>query len=65
MLKSGYIVACGSAGNGIHIRIEDTYDGERIQMDVYTDEQSNPVRADIIWNDKRCLSIDVSAFSIV
>lgn len=65
MLRSGYIVACGREGDGVHIQLEDTYNGEKILVDLYTDKNNLPIRADIIWNGKRSLSVVVSDFSIV
>ena len=65
MLKSGYISACGSSEDGMHIRIEDTYSNETVLLDLYTDKQNNPIRADIIWNGMRNLAIDVREFSAV
>ena len=65
MLKSGYIVACGNEGEGSHIQIEDTYSGEKILIDLYTDRSNLPIRADLIWNGKRTLSIVIHSFSVM
>lgn len=65
MIKGGYIVACGEEGDGAHIQLEDTYEGEKILLDLYTDKHNKPIRADIIWNGMRSLSVVVSDFSIV
>ena len=65
VLKSGYIIACGSEGDGSHIQIEDTYAGEKILIDLYTDRENHPIRADLIWNGKRTLSIIIHSFSVM
>ena len=65
MIKSGYISCCGPEGDGTHIQIEDSYSDVNIIMDLYTDSENNPIRADILWNGQRGLSVAVSAFTIM
>ena len=65
LLKSGYIAACGKEGDGIHIQLEDTYAGEKVLIDLYTDNENNPIRADILWKGQRRLSIIVKEYSVV
>lgn len=65
VLKSGYIIGCGAEENGAYIQLEDTYGNEKVLIDLYTDQFNNPIRADILWNGKRGLSVVVSEFSTV
>lgn len=64
-LRSGYISACGKDGEGIHIQIDDSYYGDSLQSDVWTDGNDMPIRAEFLWQGKRIVSIDVVDFLIV
>lgn len=64
-LRSGYISACGSDGDGLRIQIDDSYYGDSLQVDIWTDGNDMPIRAEFIWQGKRIVSIDVVGFLIV
>lgn len=64
-LRSGYISACGTDGEGLHIQIDDSYADNALQMDIWTNESILPVRAEIVWSGRRILSIDVKEFVIL
>lgn len=64
-LRSGYIKACGNSDNGLHIQIDDSYEENAMHLDIWTDENNLPVRAEIKWQGKRILSMDVENFTIL
>ncbi len=65
ILRSGYISSCGVDGEGIHIRIDDSFRGEPLQADIWTDSNNHPIRCEFLWKGKRIVSIDVVDFLIV
>ena len=64
-LRSGYISACGKTDEGMRISIDDSFRGQSLQVDIWTDHENNPLRCEFIWQGRRILSIDVVDFLIV
>ena len=64
-LRSGYINACGNWDDGVQLLIDDSYKEDALQLDIKLDAQDVPVSAEILWHDRRVLSIDVSKFLIL
>jgi len=64
-LRSGYVKSAGTTENGLHIMLEDSYCEDPLSVEVYTDRNSMPVSAEILWRGKRILSMQIGSFSIV
>lgn len=64
-LRGGYIRACETKKDGMHLIIDDSYEDDALQMDVYLSADNLPRQADILWRGKRILSIDVKNFTIL
>ena len=64
-LRSGYIDSCGTVEEGFYILLNDSFEENPIQVDVYTNTDFIPIRTEMVWKGKRVLSIDVSNFSCV
>lgn len=64
-LRSGYLKSCGKDGQGIRIQIDDSYEEDALQLDIWTDERDLPVRTEIFWQGRRIVSMDVENFTIV
>ena len=64
-LRSGYIRACEETNNNLHIIIDDSYAEDSLQMDIYTDQNDIPVRAEILWQGRRIVSLDVIKFQFL
>jgi len=62
-LRSGYIDSSTNNGNGLYISIDDSFEENPLTIEVWTDQQNNPIRAEMLWNGRRVLSLDVSNFS--
>ena len=63
-LRSGYITGCSEEKDGLCLYIDDSYEENPLQLQIYTDEIANPVSAEIIWKDRRILSLDIRNFTI-
>ncbi len=63
-LRSGYVRAAGRDGDGIHVIIDDSYEGEALQADVCLDGNKNPITCELIWKGTRILSVNVESFLI-
>ncbi len=64
-LRSGYMRSCGKDGQGIRIQIDDSYEEDALQVDIWTDQKDLPVRGEIIWQGRRIVTIDVENFTIL
>ena len=61
-LRSGYIRGCGVEEEYIRATIDDTYEGEPIQLDVWFDESLLPTYVDYLWQGRRIISMQVKNF---
>lgn len=64
-LRSGYISACGREGDGYCIYIDDTYFENQLKVQVFTDEDMIPIRAEMIYRNQRILTLDIYEFSFL
>lgn len=64
-LLGGYICGYGEDGDLLRITLDDTFQGETLQSDIWLDASDCPVRCEILYNGKRILSLDVRDFTIV
>lgn len=62
-LRGGYIDACGENGDGYCLLLDDSYEESALQITLYTDSEFVPYRAELMWQGKRILSLDVRNFS--
>lgn len=64
-LRSGYITACQKDGDGYIVQIEDSYQEDALHLDIWLDEEQNPLFAEILWQGRRILSLNVENFSFL
>lgn len=64
-LRSGYITACGMDGDDLFASIDDSYADDALHMDIWFDAKDLPMRADILWSDRRYLSMEVKNFQFL
>ncbi len=64
-LLGGYISACSEEGDYLHVMMDDSYEEEALQLDVWLNANSLPHYAEIVWQGRRVLSIEIISFSIV
>ena len=62
-LRSGYIDSCGNNGDGFYLLLNDSYEENPLQIQVFTDGHYVPQRAEMIWKGRRILTMDVVNFS--
>lgn len=61
-LRGGYLRACEEDNNGIHLIIDDSYEEDALQTDVYLGSENNPLRGEFLFHGRRIISIDVINF---
>ena len=64
-LRGGYLTSAGMEEDQIRLTINDSYEDDALQLDIWLDEKELPVRAEIVYDQRRILSLDVKAFEIL
>lgn len=64
-LRGGYIRACAETDAGVKAIIDDSYEEDSLQVDVWLDESGVPSEAEILWDGRRILSVIIKDFSCV
>ena len=64
-LRSGYIVSCADGEETTYLQIDDSYADNALHLDIWLDQQGIPVRAEILWEGRRILSLVVRDFTIL
>ncbi len=63
-LRGGYLTAAGIEGELLRLTIDDSYEENAMQLDIWLDGSDRPVQADILYDGRRILSLSVSNFQI-
>ena len=63
-LRGGYLSGCGVEKEGYCIYIDDSYEEYPLHLLIHTDKALIPYCAEIIWNERRILTLDVRNFTI-
>lgn len=64
-LRSGYIRACERKKETTRLIIDDSYEDDALQVDIYLSSDQIPVQADVLWRGKRYLSVGVKNFEFL
>ena len=64
-LRSGYLTACNKEGEYLRLTIDDSYEADALHLDVWLGNGDLPVRADVLWQGRRLLSIEIKNFTFV
>ena len=64
-LRSGYIASCAKTDKMLYLQIDDSYSEKALHLDIWFDESGVPVRAEILWEGRRILSLIVRDFMIL
>ncbi len=64
-LRSGYLTAAGTEGELLRLTIDDSYEEDALKLDIWLDSENIPVRADILYDGLRILTLNVKNFQIL
>lgn len=64
-LRGGYLTSAGTEGDLVHLTIDDSYEEDALQLDIWLNSQDVPIRAEIVYDGRRILSLAVSNFQIM
>lgn len=63
-LRGGYLSGCSAENDGYCIYIDDSYEEYPLHLLIHIDKALMPYYAEIIWNERRILTLDVRNFTI-
>ena len=64
-LRGGYLRLAGMEDNLLRLTIDDSYEDEALQLDIWVNESDQPVRAEILYDGRTVLSLNVKNFEIL
>lgn len=64
-LQGGNVRSCGMDGDLLRVSIDDSYDDDALRLDIWLDGDDLPVRGEILYRDRRILSLEVTNFEIL
>lgn len=64
-LRSGYLRSCTMDEDTLRITIDDSYADDALQLDIWLDGDDLPKQAEILWQGRRIVSLEVQNFSCV
>lgn len=63
-LRSGYLRQAGMESNLLRLTIDDSYKEDALQLDIWVNKDEQPVRAEILYNSRRILTLSITDFEI-
>ena len=63
-LLSGYITSCGIEDSYIRASIRDSYADDAIMTDIWITKENIPVWGEILWKNRRILTVEVVNFTL-
>lgn len=61
-LRSGYIISVAETDEYHIITVNDSYEDDALELDVWVNKEGDPRKGEILYRGKRFLSVDVSNF---
>ncbi len=63
-LRSGYLHGCAAAQEGLHLTVNDSYQQDALQLEIWLDDDDLPTQAEILWQGRRIVSLFVKNFTL-
>lgn len=64
-LRGGYLTAAGMEDNLLRLTIDESYEEDALTVDIWLDEADSPIRAEILYDGRRILTLTIENFQIV
>lgn len=64
-LRGGYLTAAGTEDDLVRLTIDDSYEEDALTVDIWLDAADSPVRAEILYDGRRILTLSIKNFQIV
>ena len=64
-VRSGYLISCASDADGIRLTVNDSYEEDALQLDIWMKDSCVPYYAEILWRGRRILTLEVDNFEVL
>ena len=64
-LTGGYFHTAVQEGGLLHLQIDDSYEDHALQLDIWLGEGDLPVRGEVLYQNRRILTLEVENFQIL
>lgn len=64
-LRGGYLTAAGMEGELLRLTIDDSYEDDALQLDVWLDAENQPTRGEILYDGRRIVTLTLTNFEIL
>ena len=64
-LRNGYVRGCGTDGEEVQLLIDDSYQEDALNLDIRLGRDDLPISAEILYKDRRFLSLEVKNFRLL
>ncbi len=63
-LRGGYLTSCNREGELLRLAIDDSYADDALHLDIWVDSGNIPQAAEIYWQGRRLLTIELSHYTM-
>ena len=63
-LLGGYLTACNQEEEYLHLTINDSYEEDALQLEIWLDGENIPVQAEIVYDGRRIVTMGIENFRI-
>lgn len=64
-LRSGYIRSCCEEESGLRLSVDDSYEDNPLRLDIWLGKGDVPIFAEVLWQGRRVLSMQIDNFTFV
>lgn len=64
-LRGGYLTAAGMEDDLLRLTIDESYEEDALTVDIWLDDTDHPIRAEILYDGRRILTLTIENFQIV
>ena len=64
-LRSGYLTSAGMEEDLLRLTIDDSYEEDALTVDIWLDANDSPVRAEILYDGRRILTMVIQNFQLL
>lgn len=64
-LRSGNLISACEEDGRIRLSVDDSYDEDALRLDIWLEDSNLPVRAEVLRQGRRILTLDVRSFTIL
>lgn len=63
-LRAGYLTSAETEGELLHLRMEDSFSDDPLHLDIWLDASDSPIKCEMIYRERKILSLEVNNFRI-